>query len=244
MNKLIVLAGALGLATATAGEAAAANTGFYIGVVGGQASYDFAQYPTFGFVPGNLSPPPLPIDPAFVTAPVFAGVTQYPSVRAFAFPAAWQPGDDDESAALGALVGFRFNRFLAIETTYLDLGTLEDSALVNLYPSGQTTLRRELHSTGATISALGSWPITNNWSVYARAGALFANMKATTALGDFSDDISFGSQNFIWGAGTQFDWGTHWSLRFDFQRFDAVGSLSEAGRADIDTLTLGVLFRL
>ena len=73
---------------------------------------------------------------------------------------------------------------------------------------------------------------------------MFARMKARTSFQNFSDDISFGSQNFIWGAGAQFDWGSHWALRLDFQRADNVGDVTEAGRADIGVITLGVLFRL
>jgi opacity protein-like surface antigen len=230
---MMVCVSTLGLAT---GSASAADTGFYFGLSGGQAKYDFERpnLPTVEF-----NPPPITELPPAALAPI-AGV-----VVPIAFiPAGWQPGDDDESGAFGALVGFRFNRFAAIETSYLDLGTLEATEILNLFPTGQTTYRKELHSTGATISALGQWPITDRWSLYARAGALFARMKLKSSFSDFSDDISFGSQNFIWGAGTQFDWGTHWSLRLDFQRFDNVGEVMEGGRADIDTLTLGVLFRL
>ena len=59
-----------------------------------------------------------------------------------------------------------------------------------------------------------------------------------------SSSITFGSDSLLWGAGTQFNWGAHWSVRLDFQRFESVGEDNGAGEADIDLLSLGVIFRL
>ncbi|HEY6645255.1 hypothetical protein [Povalibacter sp.] len=48
----------------------------------------------------------------------------------------------------------------------------------------------------------------------------------------------------LWGAGAQYDWGDHWSVRVDFQRFENLGEDFEPVKTDVDLLTLGVLYRL
>lgn len=137
-------------------------------------------------------------------------------------------------------------RYAAVELNYLNLGTLKESDTFSLFPPGSGTLQinRELETRGPSVSALGILPLLDQWSVYLRAGVLFADMELSSSLSGSSSSITFGSDSFLWGAGTQFDWGKHWSVRVDFQRFDSVGEKNGAGRADIDLLSLGVLFRL
>lgn len=237
---------ACALLVAASHPATAADQGFYFGVIGGSANYEFdtPQFiPAAGVIPsfgGFGSPPFATFTPAprFFTTPVFAAV-------AILSPT-WQPDDDDESTAWGVIAGYRIMRYAAVELNYLNLGTLKESDTVSLFPPGSGTLQidRELETTGPSVSALGILPLLDQWSVYVRAGVLFADMELSSSLNNSSSSITFGSDSFLWGAGTQFDWGKHWSVRVDYQRFDSVGEENGAGRADIDLLSLGVLFRL
>lgn len=213
--------------------AAAADRGFYFGVIGGTADYEF-NVPQF-FQTFQVSPAPI------VTLPPgsFFGNALGPVF----FRDTWQPGDDDESTTWGVVAGYRIIRYAAVELNYLNLGTLKESETVLLFSSGTAQLNRELETTGTSISALGILPLRERWSVYLRAGVLFADMQFTSSL-DSPSSTRFGSESFLWGAGTQFDWGKHWSVRADFQRFNAVGEITSAGQAGIDLLSLGVLFRL
>jgi opacity protein-like surface antigen len=226
-------------------SALAADSGFYFGVLGGGANYEFEDLripvatPSFGGSPSTV--PPFgwlsDVPAAVISTDVYSGT-------AF-MPAGWLPGSDDESTSWGITAGYRIFRYAAVELNYLSLGTLEESETINIYPPpGTAQLHRELETTGPTLSVLGTLPIVGGWSVYARAGVLFADMNFKTGIGASSSDTSFASQNMLWGAGTQFDWGDHWSMRIDFQRFESVGELFEGGEADIDLLSLGVLFRI
>lgn len=218
-----------------------ADSGFYFGVLGGISDYKFesprvpnALQPEVSFTPDPswfTNPPPA------VSAPIIGGGVAF-------LPVGWLPGDDSDGSAWGATAGYRIVRYAAVELNYLNLGTLKDAETIPVFPVSSTELRKELETTGPTLSVLGTLPVVGGWSVYARVGVLFADMNLKTSIGVATGDTSFASRNMLWGAGTQFDWGDHWSVRLDFQRFESVGEVFEAGEADIDLFTLGVLFRL
>jgi opacity protein-like surface antigen len=81
--------------------------------------------------------------------------------------------------------------------------------------------------------------------VYLRAGVFFADMEFTTSIGASSASHTTGSEAAAVGAGVQFNWAEHWSARIELQRFLEVGD-DEAfsSSADIDLLSLGILYRL
>jgi OmpA-OmpF porin, OOP family len=228
--------------------ARAADQGFYFGVLGGQADYEFQQ-PEFVPAAGFLPNPPLPTPgprPAPVPFPPGSLVRDVAVVAIFN-PLSWPPDADHEAGAWGVVAGYRIFRYAAVELSYLDLGSLErtEQFVFGIPPiTSSLEIHQELDTSGPAASALGILPITDSWEVYARAGVLFADMEATSSIMGSSSSITFGSDSLLWGAGTQFNWGAHWSVRLDFQRFENVGENNGPGEADIDLLSLGVLFRL
>ena len=48
----------------------------------------------------------------------------------------------------------------------------------------------------------------------------------------------------MFGVGTQYNFGDHWSVRLDLQRYQDVGEELASGEADIDNASVGVLYRL
>jgi len=221
-------------------------------LIGGQADYDFEPtpfFPVFGAtaepIPSLRFPPP-----AFGEFPgTIGGVVAVDAIR----PIAWPDAGDHEASAWGALVGYRIVRYAAIELSYLDLGSLErtESFAGGIILPFLTTFEHELETSGPAVSALGILPIGKSFEIYARAGVLFADSELSTRVVEstvpvFAGDssITFGSRSLLWGAGAQFNWREHWSVRLDFQRFEGVGEDSGPGEADIDLLSLAVLFRL
>lgn len=220
----------------------AADSGFYFGVFGGRADYEFESPAPAA---GVIDVPIIDASPGPWSGAEIPAIAIDVNPRAIFLPIGWLPDSgDDESTSWGVTAGYRIVRYAAVELNYLNFGTLKASDTIDLYPVGTTEFRRELEVTGPTLSAIGTLPIVGGWSAYARIGVLFADMTSKSWLGTASGETSFASQNLLWGAGTQFDWGDHWSVRLDFQRFESVGDVFQAGKADIDLLTLGVLFRL
>ena len=100
-----------GLATLTALPSAAAERGFYFGVQGGQADYEFAQprlafatIPIVGFFP-PVTPAPVPpfiggvANPGPVFVPVGSGTASQVGFG--------DPDADDSDIAWGATIGYR-----------------------------------------------------------------------------------------------------------------------------------------
>jgi opacity protein-like surface antigen len=222
----------------------AADSGFYFGVNGGQAEYDFAR-PDIGLI--SFGAPPLAaIAPSLnpIAGPPAFGVGAE-SFIAIPIEAFWFPGEDEKATSWSGLVGYRIFRYAAIELAYQDLGTLHEYS-----PPRQgiffavPEVKRELESSGATLSVLGQLPIIGGWSVLLRAGGLFVDQDVTIRSGSNAFTDSLDSEAFLYGIGTQFDFGSHWTARLDFQHYDDVGKGHGIGEADVDVLSLGVIFRL
>lgn len=240
----------------TMGAAHAADRGFYFGASGGQAKYDFnlPQGPVavIGFLPpvaGFVPDPtfvfrPNPGNPVFITpAPPPNGGAAFVAAR----PVLWLPGDDEEGTSWGVGAGYRFNRYLALEASYVNLGTLNATHTLNMLPfpgGGTLTFHRELETTGPALAAFGILPISDSWELFVRAGILFADTDLTTRINGSRNSISFDSEPTTLGAGAQFDWQDHWSARLEFLRSFDVGGDDVASEADVDAVSLAVLYRL
>lgn len=244
----------LGALILVAGTAFGAEPGFYFGASGGQAKYDFdTPRLAFGIVPVGGFPPPVlilrpdPI-PQFPGGPV-SGLNPVIFVSA-AQPLFWSPADDDEAGAWTLTAGYRAGRYFAFEVSYLNLGTLEATDTLLLPPppfssGASVTLHRELETSGPALAAMGILPVSDSWELYLRGGIFFADSELQTAIGTSSGSQTFGSEAMSLGAGAQFNWGEHWSARVEYQRFLEVGGDGRFDSdADVDLLSLGVLYRL
>jgi opacity protein-like surface antigen len=236
----------------TVGAAHAADRGFYFGASGGQAKYDFnlpaAPVAVIGFLPPVAGFVP---DPTFFIRPDPGNPVFITPVPGAAFVAArpvlWLPGDDEEGTSWGVGAGYRFNRYLALEASYVNLGTLNATHTFNMPPflGGSTlTFHRELETTGPALAAFGILPISDSWELFVRAGILFADTDLTTRLNGSRNSVSFDSEPTTLGAGAQFDWQDHWSARLEFQRSFDVGGDDVASEADVDGVSLAVIYRL
>lgn len=222
-----------------AAPAFAADTGFYFGVTGGRADYDFKREPS----PVLIVPPiatigtPLPNlpPPSFGTIPI-GGVIGIPVSASFvriSFP------NDTRDTAWSTMIGYRIARPLAVEFTYADLGEIESK----LEFGGRIVQTESLKTRGLTLAALATLPLRETWDVYARAGAFHLGSKRrqsiTVARAIAADD----SSGLVVGMGTQYHL-KRWSIRLDYQLYRQVGDDPSIGEADIDAYSLGVLYRL
>ena len=233
----------------SASAAQAADRGFYFGASAGQAKYDFdagclpfaAVIPVAGFIPIATVPSPTPY-PVFRPPLPFSVAFVAMRGRCCGCPAMTTKG-----TAWSVTAGYRVNRYLAVEASYVNLGTLEATHSLDLPPflgGGTLAFHRELETSGPALAAFGILPLSDSWELYVRAGILFADSELTTAFNGSSNSISFDSESTTLGAGAQFDWGGHWSARLEFQRSLGVGGDDVASEADVDGVSLAVLYRL
>ena len=209
---------ALGLVSGTA--TAADERGFYLGFGAGVALADVEQSEFDGFVMDVVESAALE---------VLDGTSKV----------------SDSDASLGLLVGYRFLPWLAVEAEWLTLGTVNYEANVDITDGAvvaplKTTI--ETDAKGVALSALGIWPVSQQWDLYGRAGVLLADTSASVrfssegASNTLSDSQS--SQDLLFGIGAGWKLSPIWTVTFDYQRFQDVGDDDLLGEASVDRLSV------
>jgi len=112
--------------------------------------------------------------------------------------------NDKDNGAWKAFVGYDFNKVFALEAGYVDLG--ETSA---------GPIRAE--SKGPEIVGIVSFPLTDNFGLFAKGGVHRLEVKRTT-LGVFSSTDR--ETDATYGAGLKFGFNKNVSLRGEWERFE------------------------
>lgn len=148
--------------------------------------------------------------------------------------------DQDRDHGAKVFGGYQFNRFVALEGSYFDLGTFGFAASTT--PAG--TLGGEIRLRGIGLDAVLSAPLTDKFSVFAKVGANYAEARdrfsasgAVTTPASAADKTELNPKI---GIGMQYALTDALSLRAELERYrinDAVGS-----RGDVDHLSVGLVY--
>jgi len=125
---------------------------------------------------------------------------------------------DTKDVTWTLFAGYQFNKHLAVETAYSDFGELTTSATLVGVP-----ITARYQATAVELVGIGSLPITDQISFYAKAGVYRYESDATTsgaAVGT-SNDSAF---EFTLGAGIQYAFTPHFGARFEWQRYMDLGA--------------------
>lgn len=109
-------------------------------------------------------------------------------------------GDDIGFKVLG---GYGFNQYFGLELEYLDGGTIEDGGL-------------EIDASGFVASVMGTYPVTEQFGVFAKLGMLFWDVEASIP-GEGSGSES--GEDFAWGIGAGYDFTENFGARVEYQAF-------------------------
>ena len=141
-------------------------------------------------------------------------------------------GDENKHFAFKTFGGYEFNRYFALESGYFDLGRFGFRA--DTLPPG--SLRGQIKIKGANFDAVGSIPIGDKFSLFARAGAIYAESKdtfvGTGAVAVLDPSPHKWKANYKYGFGAQYDFTRYVGVRLEAERYridDAVGN-----KGDID----------
>jgi OOP family OmpA-OmpF porin len=113
---------------------------------------------------------------------------------------------DDEDTAFSVFGGYQFNKYFGLEAGYADFGKIEAEGF-----------GPELEADTAYLTAVGSLPITENFSAYAKAG--FHNWNLDAELPGLVDDDDSGTDP-TYGLGVQYRFTDHVALRGEYSRFE------------------------
>lgn len=148
--------------------------------------------------------------------------------------------DDEEDLGYKLFAGYQFNKYFALEGGYFNLGKF-DYALSTATGTAEGNIR----IMGVNLDAVATLPVTENFSVFARAGANYARAKdsfSSTGNISFPDtDPKKTDLNFKFGAGLQYAITDALGIRLEAERYridDAVGNIG-----DIDLFSLGLTYR-
>jgi OmpA-OmpF porin, OOP family len=128
-------------------------------------------------------------------------------------------GCDTKDTAFRLFGGYQFNRNIAAELGYTDLGKLGGSG--------------GLEANAWDLSGVFSWPFANQFAAFGRLGLARVEGKG----GGASDT----KNALTWGLGAQYDLSRNLGLRAEFQRYKVDAGSSD--NVNIDVISIGALWR-
>lgn len=208
MKKSIIAFGVLcvsGLPLAAHADDSFKVSGWYLGVTGGVSSY------------GNASDDERNLESELASQ----GITSTASVN-----------DNASAWAVGG--GYQFNRYVAVEVNYVDLGT--PTADIFVTAPAIATFHEEMKAKGETLDVVGMLPVSEQMVSLFVKGGLFSykldqTLTANVSIPAFNESTS----------GTTFDLGVGVDLRFTdllglragITQYHGVGDENTTGKSNI-----------
>jgi OOP family OmpA-OmpF porin len=221
----LAISAALCASLGVAGNASAAEEGWYIVGFAGESS---AQ---------NIDQGALDQDVIDVFGSVGLGVVDATSDL------------DDSDTGFGLAGGYQVNPYFAAELAYVDLGDISYQANgtvtdgVDTFDAG---LGIDQSARGPVFSLLGIWPIGERFSVFGRVGLALMSVDADASVSldgeSASDSVGTDRSNMVYGIGGEFSLSRKFGLRLGWDRYAEVGSDDQAGEVDIDLFSLGLRY--
>ena len=131
-------------------------------------------------------------------------------------------GCDDKDTAWGLFGGYQFNRNLAAELGYHRLGSFSS-------PGG------DVDAKAWELVGLGSWPITDQFSVYGKLGGYRGKLDGA-GHSETNTDLTY-------GLGLQWDFTRNVGVRGEWQRYPKMGGGGFGRDTDLDVLRVAALWR-
>ena len=149
--------------------------------------------------------------------------------------------NDDHDTGYKLFGGYQFNRNIALEGGYFDLGRF--GFMATTLPAG--TLNGTIKLRGLNLDLVGTLPVTDNFSVFGRVGMNYAEARdsfsGTGAVNVINPNPSKKDTNYKLGLGLQYAFSESLAMRAEVERYrinDAVGN-----KGDVDLVSLGLIYR-
>jgi OmpA-OmpF porin, OOP family len=137
---------------------------------------------------------------------------------------------DDTDTAVKIFGGYQMNQFFAGEFGYVNLGKSKAS-------SGPFTDDIKAHAW--ELSAVGSWPVVDRFSIFGRLGLYFADVEEDT---NFAGNFKHSNNDLTFGFGVRYDFTRNLAVRGEWQRYNDVGG-GDIGKSDIDLLGITLIWK-
>jgi OOP family OmpA-OmpF porin len=144
------------------------------------------------------------------------------------------PGCKKKGTAWKLYGGWQFHRNFAAEIGYTDLGQVS----ANIPGIFDETKKVKL----GELSLIASWPATNRFSLFGRAGAFYANTVDDVVQSGAARHLAETNSGFTYGGGVQYFFWSNIALRVEFQKWLKLGG-GDTEKSDYQAFTAGVLWK-
>lgn len=128
---------------------------------------------------------------------------------------------DSSDTSIRGEIGYQFSDVLGAEFSYTSFGTLFDAK--------DNDINATQDVSAWTISALGTWPVAEQFGIFGRVGIASYNFSNSgTVQGVAVKDEN--STKPYFGAGVKFHLNSNWALRAEYQRYTDISGVN--GRND------------
>jgi OOP family OmpA-OmpF porin len=128
------------------------------------------------------------------------------------------PKFKDDDLGFKIFAGFSFNKYLALEFAYLDAGTLKENDFADV--EGLTV---KVPVEAFTGSFVGSLPINDMFSIYARAGVAAWEAKAKAKFEGETESTKEKDEDLLYGLGAALNLGEQFQVRLEWEGIDVQG---------------------
>lgn len=115
---------------------------------------------------------------------------------------------DDQDMAYKAFAGYSFNRYFSTEVAYIDGGTFEVRDSVSVL---------RVKDTGFVASLIGTAPLTDRFSLFAKLGYAFYDNDISLTSGNTRTSFKESHENPAYGAGAAFSFSERFGMRLEWE---------------------------
>jgi len=149
------------------------------------------------------------------------------------------PGEtcSDTDTALRGALGYQVHPNVAVEASYANYGMAKFN--------DNAGLTAEAKASGFQLSAVGSWPLADAFSVTGKLGLALTKGELAirdVVLGSYAQDDS--KTTFAWGVGVRFNINPSVAIRAQYERLGeiSIDKTDPTAKGDLDLMTAGVIF--
>jgi OOP family OmpA-OmpF porin len=138
---------------------------------------------------------------------------------------------DDNDTGYKVFLGYDFNKNWGVELGYADLGQYDFTGNF-----GAVNVRGDIDVTAAYLTAVGTYPINNEFAVFGKLGAYYGDADATASAGTISASDSGSDTNVLFGLGVKYNFTKQFAVRGEWERF-------HDSDFPVDLFSVGVAFK-
>ena len=144
---------------------------------------------------------------------------------------------DSSDTGMRAEIGYQFNKMMAAEFGYTSFGTLFSADDTG---NGGTVSAKQ-DASAWTLSALGTFPIGEQFGVFGRLGLAKYNNSNSGTIASLPVETNNSIKPYV-GLGAKFDLSTNWMLRTEYQLYTDISGV-DGGKDNVQSWYAGGVYR-